>query len=394
MHDASEEIPPGRGYRDSPEQPMYMRVRLLGTAVCVFLAAASMWAQANGKLQMHFIDVGQGDGAILISPGGQTVAFDIGRDMVGMNCDKPVAYYDQLGIRKLDYLIVSHYHEDHIGCVPSVLASVSVDHVEDRGQSYPSEFYDAYAQATKGKRTTAHVGDRIVLDETSPSPVTIEVFAVNANGMAARDENDLSLAVRIAYGGFRAEIGGDLSGDDADGYIDVETGVAGAVGKLDVYKVHHHCSSYSSNVAWLAQTKPTIAIISAGDGNAYGHPAAGCLERLHRAGVETYWTEHGNGATPVPGWDTVSGTTVISVDIAAMQYTVAHGSKTEPYAIGSRPGANVAAPAAASFAWSKLSGVYHYSTCDWVKSIGPDNLETGDVPPAGKALHKDCPTHR
>lgn len=362
--------------------------------LCVFLTAASIWAQANGKLQLHFIDVGQGDGAILISPGGQTVAFDIGRDMVGESCDKPVAYYDQLGIRKLDYLIVSHYHEDHIGCVASVLASVSVDHVEDRGQSYESTFYDAYAEATMGKRTTARVGDKILLDETSLTPVEIEVYAVNANGMATTNENDLSLAVRIAYGSFRAEIGGDLSGDDADDYIDVETGVAAAVGKLDVYKAHHHCSSHSSNDAWLLQTKPTIAIISAGDGNTYGHPAADCLQRLHNAGAETYWTELGSGATPVPGWDTVSGTTVINVDIAAMQYTVAQGAKTEPYPIGGRANVNRAAPAAPAFAWSKLSGLYHYSTCDWVKSIGPDNLETGNVPPAGKALHKDCPAHR
>ncbi|MGA9623466.1 MAG: MBL fold metallo-hydrolase [Bryobacteraceae bacterium] len=362
--------------------------------LCLFLAAASMWAQANGKLQLRFIDVGQGDGAILISPGGQTVAFDIGRDMVGMNCDKPLAYYDQLGIRKLDYLIVSHYHEDHIGCVPSVLASVGVDHVEDRGQSYESEFYDAYVLATKGKRTTARVGDKIILDETSPAPVEIDVYAVNANGLATTNENDLSLAVRIAYGSFRAEIGGDLSGDDADDYIDVETGVAGAVGKLDVYKVHHHCSSHSSNSAWLAQTKPTIAIISAGDGNTYGHPAADCLARLHSAGAETYWTELGAGATPVPGWDTVSGTTVVSVDLAAMQYTVAHGATTDSYAIGGWPSTNGAPPAAPAFAWSKLSGVYHYSTCDWVKSISPDNLETGDVPPPGKTLHKGCPTHR
>ena len=144
-----------------------IRVRLFS---CVFLAAASMWAQANGQLQIHFIDVGQGDGAILISPLGQTVAFDIGRDMVGGSCDKPVAYYRQLGIRKLDYLIVSHYHEDHIGCVPSILASVSVDHVEDRGQSYDSTFYDAYARTTRGLRSAARVGDKIVLDETSPAP--------------------------------------------------------------------------------------------------------------------------------------------------------------------------------------------------------------------------------
>ena len=305
--------------------------------LCVFLAAAGMWAQANGKLQIHFIDVGQGDGAILISPGGQTVAFDIGRDMVGGSCDKPLAYYRELGIRKLDYLIVSHYHEDHIGCVPSVLASVSADHVEDRGQSYDGTFYDEYARATRGLRTTAHVGDTIVLDETSPTPVTIEVYAVNANGMATTNENDLSLAVRIDYGSFRAEIGGDLSGDNTDDYIDVETGVAGAVGKLDVYKVHHHCSSHSSNDAWLAQTRPTIAIISAGDGNTYGHPTYDCLERLHNAGAETYWTELGNGATPVPGWDTISGTTVVNVDLAAMQYTVAHGTKTDSYALGSPP---------------------------------------------------------
>ena len=86
--------------------------------------------------------------------------------------------------------------------------------------------------------------------------------------------------------------------------------------------------------------------------------------------------------------------TEIRVDLAAMQYTVAHGTKADPYTVGGRPGANGAAPAAPAFAWSKLSGVYHYSTCDWVKSIGPDNLETGNVPPAGKALHKDCPTHR
>jgi beta-lactamase superfamily II metal-dependent hydrolase len=362
--------------------------------LALFLAAASVWAQANGKLQIHFIDVGQGDGAILISPGGQVVAFDIGQDMVSQNCDKPAAYYNQLGIQKLDYLIISHYHEDHIGCVPQILRSVRVDQVEDRGQSYVSTFYDSYSLATMGKRTAARVGDRIVLDATSPTSVTIEVYAVNANGMATTNENDLSLAARIGYGGFRAEIGGDLSGDNTDDYIDVETGVAPAVGKLDVYKVHHHCSSHSSNNAWLAVTKPAIAIVSAGNGNTYGHPTADCLERLHSAGARTYWTEDGNGAMPVPGWDTIAGTTIVSVDIAAMQYTVAHGTNTEVYAIGGGTGTIGAAPAAPSYAWSKLSGVYHYSTCDYVKSISPDNLETGNVPPAGKTLHSGCPTHQ
>lgn len=357
----------------------------------LFLAAVNIWAQANGKLQIHFIDVGQGDGAILISPGGQVVAFDIGQDMVGQNCDKPVAYYAQLGIRQMDYLFVSHYHEDHIGCVPRILGSASVGTVEDRGHSYDSTYYTAYAVATSGKRVTPRVGDKFVLDAAALNPVTIEVVAVNANGATTTDENSLSLSARIGYGGFRAEIGGDLTGENQYSYIDVESGVAGAVGKLDVYKVHHHCSSYSSNPAWLALTSPTIGIVSVGVGNTYGHPAADCLARLHSAGVKTYWTEQGAGAAPSPGLDTVSGDTVVNVDLASMQYTVAYGAKTDVYVIGGGSSAGTA-PVTPTYGWSKRSGEYHYIACEYVKQISPDNLETGNVPPAGKTLHHHCPT--
>jgi beta-lactamase superfamily II metal-dependent hydrolase len=65
-------------------------------AVLLLFAVPLLWGHASGKLQLHFIDVGQSDGAILISPGGQVAAFDIGQDMVGKDCEKPVAYYDQL----------------------------------------------------------------------------------------------------------------------------------------------------------------------------------------------------------------------------------------------------------------------------------------------------------
>jgi len=301
--------------------------------LCLILATAPIWAQANGKLQLHFIDVGQGDGAILISPGGQAAAFDIGRDMVSQTCDKPVAYYAQLGIRQLDYLFASHYHEDHIGCVPNILALAGGVQVVDRGQSYQSSYYTAYAAAARSMRTTPGVGETFVLDAGSANPVSIQIVAVNANGARTTDEDSLSLSARIGYGAFRAEIGGDLTGENEEGYIDVESGVAAAVGKLDVYKVHHHCSSYSSNARWLAITQPTIAIVSAGNGNTYGHPTKACLNRLHHAGTRTYWTEQGAGAAPLPGWDTVSGTAVVTVDLAAMQYTVAYGDKTDVYAI-------------------------------------------------------------
>jgi len=80
---------------------------LLALCFCCFVEAAS--AQVNGRLQIHFMDVGQGDGAVLISPLGEVFLFD---DGVNNQCEKPVSYLTQLGITKIDYLIVSHYHAD------------------------------------------------------------------------------------------------------------------------------------------------------------------------------------------------------------------------------------------------------------------------------------------
>ena len=135
-----------------------------------------------------------------------------------------------------------------------------------------------------------------------------------------------------------------------------------------------------------------MAIIRAGNGNTYGHPTADCLERLHSVGTKTYWTEPGNGADPVPGWDTVSGTAIVTVDATTNRYTVTHGAKTETFTIGGGILTNGGTPQS-SFAWSKRSKIYHLSTCDWVTSISPDNLMTSTTPPAGKSLHTDCPTH-
>ena len=84
------------------------------------LLASPAYPQANGKLQLHFMDVGQGDGAVLISPGGEVVLFDDGKYKF---CDKPTSYLHHLGIDHTDYLIVSHYHADHIGCTKEVLAT-------------------------------------------------------------------------------------------------------------------------------------------------------------------------------------------------------------------------------------------------------------------------------
>ena len=149
------------------------------------------------------------------------------------------------------------------------------------------------------------------------------------------NENDLSVSVIVSYGAFREEIGGDLSGENTSNYQDIETGVVPSVGPLDVYRVHHHCSAYSTNETWLKETAPTVAVISTGDGNVYRHPAESCLERLHDSNLsKVYWTETGAGGAPRVN-DVVGGDISIEVSPNATSYTVFYngGSSTDTYPI-------------------------------------------------------------
>src|SRR5262249_15523400 len=151
------------------------------------------------------------------------------------------------------------------------------------------------------------------LDSGSANPVKIEIVAVNGNGVATTNENDLSVVAVVRYGNFDAVIGGDLSGFKTYSYEHIETSVGPKISQVEVYKVNHHGSRYSSNDNWLTTIKPRVGIISTGVGNDYGHPTQECLERLHAAGVRTYWTEMGQGAEPEPELDTVGKNIIVEV---------------------------------------------------------------------------------
>jgi len=367
-----------------------MRRYVIG--IWLSLLAVSAFGQANGKLQLHFIDVGQGMGAILISPQGQTVLFDDGNSK---DCDKPLSYLQQLGVTKIDYHVTSHYHSDHIGCARQVFAEFPLQQTAyDRGQSYNSSTFQQYVQAVGAHRKTATVGSTVVLDQASASPVTITFVALNGNGVTTTNENDLSLVSLVSFEDFRAELGGDLSGENTGTYADIETSVAPKVGRVDVYDVHHHGSRYSSNPAWLATLHPRIGIVSSGDGNDYNHPTAECLERLHDADVHTYWTETGNGVKPDPEYDTVGGNIIITVTPGSHAFTV---TPTKQGVAGATFPTWLASTSTATttplvqYAWSKNSAFYHFANCKYVANITPANLMQGTTPPAGKTLHNGCP---
>jgi beta-lactamase superfamily II metal-dependent hydrolase len=375
-----------------------MTRKLLAVCAYVSLLAGIATAQANGKLQIHHIDVGQGDGAVLISPKGEVVLFDAGEDMKRHDCTRPVSYLDQLGVKHIDYLFISHYHFDHIGCVPAVLEQFPLQHEAfDRGETYPGATFVNYTKAVGTHRKTGVIGKILTLDKDSSNPVLITIVAEDGKSqhgaVETSNENDLSLATVVSFGTFKEEIGGDLSGDNTQMYQDVETPVALDVGKIDVYKVHHHCSSHSTNDTWLKDTKPAVGIISAGDRNDYGHPTADCLERLHVHNVRTYWTEMGNGVEPDPGLDVVGGNIVVEVGPNASTFTITYGEHADSYSLAGTGTIPTTGPVATTpkYAWSKKSGSYHFANCRYVQNIAAANLQKGDEPPPDKKLHKNCP---
>lgn len=367
-------------------------VRKFCAVVIALVAGATVaFGQPNGKLQIHFMDVGQGDGAILISPSGETVLFDNG---VSGLCDRPLNYLRQLKLSRIDYQVVSHYHADHIGCTTAVFSELPLQHASfDRGGEYRSNVFDRYVDTVGSKRQSPTPGDTLTLDSASSNPVQIVFVALNGNGVKTRNENDLSVVALVRFGEFEVAIGGDLSGYNHNSYHDIESSVAKSVGQVEVYKVHHHCSRYSTNDAWLDTTLPKVGVISAGVGNGYGHPTEECLERLHAVGTKTYWTSVGQGAVPEEGMDIVAqGTIVLEVTPNATSFTIgpASGDRDEYPLWGAPP---VAQPTLPAYSWSIRSDIYHLTSCRVVRTISHGNLRTGAEPPSGKTLHKNCPLH-
>jgi competence protein ComEC len=247
---------------------------------------------------------------------------DAGPPQAGKNYLLPLL--KELGIEKIDALIVTHYDADHLGGVPSLLAGEDgmigteddfpVRAVYDRGGTPwdNSPAYLPYVEAIavlRIPRYALQAGQRLALD-----PDTL-IHCVAVNGVVdagggnqaivdlspstySSQENAASVALLIQVENFRYLTAGDLTGGASlNGFLtpDVETLLADAVGEVDALHVNHHGSLSSSNQHYVNRTSPEAVFIQAGVGNPYGHPAWEVMKRWKNIGAEIYSTEEGKG---------------------------------------------------------------------------------------------------
>ncbi len=282
-------------------------------------------------LTVVFVNVGQGDGTILVGPTGKVLVFDAGFDGQGTAAMLPAL--KKLGASRVHEMVVSHYHPDHIGGMDEILKGTTVDRVWDRGTNKAptySKYYQAYVRAAGTKRNTLRLGQTFNLGPgVGVRVVCLDGWVLGRKSRAPisgtyQAENAASVVLEVTYGKFKLWLGGDLTGGGNRTY-DMESLVAPVVGDVDVYQVDHHGSWTSTSSTLVSRLDPEVCVASAGLKNPYGHPSTTVLNRLNTRAASRLIL----GTTPGVGWQgfSTAGTMTCRTDGWRYEFEDASGRK-------------------------------------------------------------------
>jgi len=233
---------------------------------------------ANGQFKIHFIDVGQAD-SILIQQGNNSMLIDAGN-----NPDSNLVkdYISEQGITKLDYVVGTHPHEDHIGGLDYVINSFKIGKIYmPKATSNTKTFQDVVsAIKEKGMKVTV--------------PTVGEIFKVGSatatilapNSTSYEDINNTSIVIRLTFGSNSFMFDGD-----SEDVSENEMLAKGFNISADLLKVGHHGSNSSTTQNFLNKVNPQYAVISVGKDNTYGHPTQGTMSKLKAMNISVYRTD-------------------------------------------------------------------------------------------------------
>lgn len=225
----------------------------------------------TGKnLTVHFLDVGQADSALL-EFNGKAILIDAAEQDQGKNIAE---YLHSRGISRLNYVVATHPHSDHIGGMETILNEFPVENFIDSGYPHTSKTYENMLTAIDEKNIPFQVakkGEKIELDPA----LNIEIL--NPESQYSDELNENSIVLRIIYGEVSFLLMGDAGFETEEKIMK-----AGNEVNSDILKVGHHASTSGSGESFITAISPEISVIEVGAGNDYGHPHAEVIDRLQK----------------------------------------------------------------------------------------------------------------
>ena len=232
------------------------------------------------NLEIHFLDVGQGDSCFIITPNHKTIlidgggstsnTFDVGKDTL-------IPYLLDKGYTKLDYILISHFDQDHVGGILPVLEEFKVGQVFITKQEEKSENYETFLEIVKEKNLKVRevkAGDKITIGE-----VTFHILWPMEKQIEENILNNNAMVMKLQYKSFSMLFTGDIEEVAEKKILDTYKNHLDML-KATVLKVAHHGSKSSSTEEFLKAVNSKVAIIGVGENNMFGHPNNAVLERL------------------------------------------------------------------------------------------------------------------
>lgn len=231
----------------------------------------------KGMLNVHFLDVGQGDSIFIELPDEKTMLIDAGENYHGEGIKN---YIGDCGYSKIDYLVATHPHSDHIGSMAYIVRNMDIGSVYMPKVAANTKTYENLLESIsdKGLKITSAKAGLTIAEESD--------YTINVVAPVTIDEDNLnnsSAVIKLTYKDSTFLFTGDAEKKE------LETITADI--SADVLKVGHHGSTTSTTEEFLNEVNPTYAVISAGENNSYGHPHKETLELLEEFNCRVYRTD-------------------------------------------------------------------------------------------------------
>ncbi len=295
-------------------------ITLLATFVLLITGCSSSpvkpLAEANGRLMIHYLNVGQGDCTLIQTPSGKNMLIDAGNPDDFESIDQ---YLQANHVEKLEVVMATHPHSDHIGSMTKILEKYEIGALYAPKVNHNTKTYQKLLETAASKDiqiTPVQSGITIDLDPA----VGIELFSP-VYEKSYSDLNSYSPITKLTYGERAFIFTGDAETDNEEDAL----AYGGSRLDADVLKVGHHGSETSTSKAFFNAVSPTACVISVGKDNKYGHPDESILSML--SGTDIYRTDRQGTIVAICDGDTIE---FITEENASQNQTESTGTPANP----------------------------------------------------------------